>query len=970
MAQPFKAQSDSQLVTEARHQDESPNKSSKITTKKFTDIKLREGVKPIRQMDSSDLSKQNSNQAIKKMIELKQQESKALALASGSSLPPHLLMASLLEQLCYMYVKERTKANQLFKILCERLSRLNVIAPLSHLDEMSSLRFQHRAMLDKIVRTAMKSLDKQSLLALPPLDQSLNIDRLSIRDDDIISEHTSRYKIEFQEVSLLGKGGFGYVFKAKNYLDGCEYAVKKIKFKHKNTGMLLKLLREVKALANLHHTNIVGYNAAWLEYDNPLCSRKENFSNESPLAQDSSNEATESKVYDRQERSTSLSIQFCLSDDEENKPVPSPNLGGNGLAMNAKYFSQVKVEEVFGRSENVLLNGGRGDAGKFTDSSPKLANSRGLTHGSPRPKKERHKHVVIEEEISSSFSFNYSDNNCESQGQEKVVVKCGQHFEIDLDISNDHSFDCLAMNTEAYNDKINQVSPHHHGHSSEISVNKMTRVAGSLKNNSPVKETGGDSVVDSKKWSPLREPQEAIHHSTAKSSPSKSSSAKPSPSRSQFKHSKFFHSPPFSDDIDNDPDEACHDDKLSFYSESQAPPSSPPSSSVIFSNVSLVVEEEMSYSGNSGLPPNRRTTRQSRSMEHPAPRVSRVSEKDGVYSVDIDTPALPSRKGPQEDELPAYKRSISSGAANNMDEVMESRNHNYDFQNSITLYIQMELCSTTLQEWLYDRNSQQGDSYDATLFCSDNMRIFHQLLLGVNFIHSHGLIHRDLKPRNIFLSGNDLHVKIGDFGLAKEDMLSQGREEIVLKPSPTDEGTFLYDNHTTGVGTLSYASPEQLKGSFYDVKVIFFFFSFFFFQSDMYSLGVIFFEMFNVFHTDMERLRELEKLRKVNIFFFFFWFFFFFLLFFFFFLFFFFQSDMYSLGVILFEMFNVFHTDMERLRELEKLRKVNHCPEAFTQKWPLQADSIKALVSSVPSERPSAQDLLNSQLFLSQEQVR
>lgn len=41
----------------------------------------------------------------------------------------------------------------------------------------------------------------------------------------------------------------------------------------------------------------------------------------------------------------------------------------------------------------------------------------------------------------------------------------------------------------------------------------------------------------------------------------------------------------------------------------------------------------------------------------------------------------------------------------------------------------------------------------------------HQILLGVQYLHSKRIIHRDLKLGNLFLD-DDLHVKIGDFGLA------------------------------------------------------------------------------------------------------------------------------------------------------------------------------------------------------------
>ena len=51
-------------------------------------------------------------------------------------------------------------------------------------------------------------------------------------------------------------------------------------------------------------------------------------------------------------------------------------------------------------------------------------------------------------------------------------------------------------------------------------------------------------------------------------------------------------------------------------------------------------------------------------------------------------------------------------------------------------------------------------------------RLFHEVVEGLVHIHDQGIIHRDLKPVNIFLDVND-QVKIGDFGLATTDIISQ-----------------------------------------------------------------------------------------------------------------------------------------------------------------------------------------------------
>eukprot|EP00118_Oscarella_pearsei_P019712 m.210946 g.210946 ORF g.210946 m.210946 type:complete len:376 (+) comp39749_c0_seq42:92-1219(+) len=75
----------------------------------------------------------------------------------------------------------------------------------------------------------------------------------------------SRFSSEFVQMSVLGKGGFGKVYKVRNKLDNCEYAVKKIKLKHITDETFAKVIREVKVFASLDHSNIVRYHFAWIE---------------------------------------------------------------------------------------------------------------------------------------------------------------------------------------------------------------------------------------------------------------------------------------------------------------------------------------------------------------------------------------------------------------------------------------------------------------------------------------------------------------------------------------------------------------------------------------------------------------------------------------------------------------------------------------------------------------------------------
>lgn len=175
---------------------------------------------------------------------------------------------------------------------------------------------------------------------------------------------------------------------------------------------------------------------------------------------------------------------------------------------------------------------------------------------------------------------------------------------------------------------------------------------------------------------------------------------------------------------------------------------------------------------------------------------------------------------------------ISNGERNN-----NVRNSMIAKQNKVYLYIQMQLCrKECLRDWLRDNKREDRLDYIAS--------IFHQIVDAVDYVHYKGLIHRDLKPSNIFFS-QDGQIKIGDFGLVTDmtdipNMITKCGDKTGL-PSCA--------RHTQQVGTHLYMSPEQLRGLPYDYKV------------DIYSLGLIFFELLVYFGTEMERILTLRSLR-------------------------------------------------------------------------------------------------------------
>ncbi len=92
------------------------------------------------------------------------------------------------------------------------------------------------------------------------------------------------------------------------------------------------------------------------------------------------------------------------------------------------------------------------------------------------------------------------------------------------------------------------------------------------------------------------------------------------------------------------------------------------------------------------------------------------------------------------------------------------------------------------------------------------IEIFEQILSAVDEAHAHGIIHRDLKPQNILMD-RDGNVKITDFGIAVA-----AAEETMTRTN-------------TLMGSVHYISPEQARGSIITK------------QSDIYSLGIVLFEM-------------------------------------------------------------------------------------------------------------------------------
>lgn len=194
----------------------------------------------------------------------------------------------------------------------------------------------------------------------------------------------------------------------------------------------------------------------------------------------------------------------------------------------------------------------------------------------------------------------------------------------------------------------------------------------------------------------------------------------------------------------------------------------------------------------------------------------------------------------------------------------------------------------------------------------ERWEILRQILLGLAYIHSQHIVHRDLKPPNIFYSTTG-EVKLGDFGLAKfstnvgESSIKDGVPLSEPTPTPTrqssTEASGICGKETFAkiciakklscLGTSFYIAPEiQNRWPSYDSKV-----------------------------------------------------------------------DMYSLGIVVFEMWHPFETGMERILTLKDLKENGKLPSKWKQEHPMVAQLVLDLISGDPSMRPSARQLLRSAIL-------
>ncbi len=187
--------------------------------------------------------------------------------------------------------------------------------------------------------------------------------------------------------------------------------------------------------------------------------------------------------------------------------------------------------------------------------------------------------------------------------------------------------------------------------------------------------------------------------------------------------------------------------------------------------------------------------------------------RDAKLGRDVAIKVLPASLSENTDRLNRFEQEAQAAGALNHPNILVI--HHIGIHDGAPYIVSELLEGETLRERMGGAALPQRKAIDYAL----------QIAKGLAAAHEKGIVHRDIKPDNIFIT-DDGRVKILGFGLAKLTSTTDGNQsqsEVPTRKVNTDPGTVM--------GTVGYMSPEQLKGQQADHR------------SDIFSFGAILYEM-------------------------------------------------------------------------------------------------------------------------------
>jgi len=180
---------------------------------------------------------------------------------------------------------------------------------------------------------------------------------------------------------------------------------------------------------------------------------------------------------------------------------------------------------------------------------------------------------------------------------------------------------------------------------------------------------------------------------------------------------------------------------------------------------------------------------------------------------DVAIKVLPESVAQDPDRIGRFEREAKAVAALSHPNILEI--FDFDTEEDLTYAVTELLEGETLREYLQKSHGPMP--------WRQVQEIGAAVANGLGAAHSKGVVHRDIKPSNIFLC-SDGRVKILDFGLAQVmQPVEEEAETATMTPAGARAGTIM--------GTMSYMSPEHLRGQPADAR------------SDIFALGCVLYEM-------------------------------------------------------------------------------------------------------------------------------